>query len=110
MTATALPIHRRPTPSPAHIDAARKAAAARRQLQDTDCGTRAMNSVLTDIATFDQMVKDGILYTTAGRLELHLSLGGLRDVDFDGNANANYVRAAIAAYGDWLRLVAVNAL
>lgn len=103
MTATAT------RPSAAHIEAAQKAAAARRELEHTDCGTRDMNALLTDIATFDQMVKDGMLYASNGRIELHLSLGGLRDVGFD-NDNPTYVRAAIAAYGDWLRLVATNAL
>jgi hypothetical protein len=95
-------------PSDFEIAAAHNVANARKAIAGTDCGTREMNSHLSDIATFDELVKLGALIASGGHLELHLSLGGLRDAGFDGMP-VHRVRAALKAYAEWLELVAANA-
>lgn len=89
--------------------AAQNVATARTSLAQLNEPTREGNGFLGDIAMFDDLVKLGALIASGGRLDLALSLGGLRTAGFDGMP-VDQVRDALRAYAAWLNQVADLAL
>jgi hypothetical protein len=89
--------------------AAENVTKARAGLAKLNEATREGNGFLCDVAMFDPQVKTGALIASGGRLDLALSLGGLRTAGFDGMP-VDEIREALRAYGEWIKQVADLAL